>query len=413
VALGPDPDDPRVLAALLAHASEFLLFVDRRAGVVAAAGAGLGPAGFSAGGPGTGRHIAERIHPDDIARVLEIIELARADAGFRGTVRARALGEDDRWRTFQSEVIGVADHPVLGTGAVVRSRLVSTTERSETGRFASLASAIPLGVLTGDIRGWVVFANERAREILGLVDDDVLGERWRDAVHPDDLPDALDAGRLVVLRGGVQHAVVRVLDGSSTRWVAITVSPLGTPRRRTGWVATLEDVTDRERRTAAMAHQATHDALTGLPDRGLLEDRLAQADARRRDGLAAVSVLFVDLDDFKGVNDRLGHRVGDEVLRAVARRLLSTVRPTDTVARLGGDEFVVVLEGADEQAASALARRVREEVAQPLALEVDPSVHQVVVGASVGWATAREGESATDLLARADRAMYEHKGRRG
>jgi diguanylate cyclase (GGDEF)-like protein/PAS domain S-box-containing protein len=402
-----EPWDPRVHAAMLEFASEFLLFTDQRGGLVASGGAGLATSGFAISEALTGRHIAERIHPDDLLEVLDLIERARVDPNFRDVIRARALGDDGRWRVFEATVIGVARHPVLGTGAVIRARMDESVPAGAEDRFSSLAAAVPHGVLSGDARGWVVFANEPAREMLGLEGDAVFGEGWRRVVHPDDEPDLIDAGRNVIRRGTPQHATFRVVRGEEHRWLKITIVPLGPPERRTGWVGTLEDTTDRLRARDLLAHQATHDDLTGLPNRALLDDRLALACTRRRRGLDEVSVLFVDLDGFKEINDSLGHATGDEVLRVTAARLRAAVRPQDTVARLGGDEFVVLLDGLDHTEATRNAADIEATLGEPITVEG----HTVAVVASVGVATAGPDDGAADLVARADAAMYRRKHR--
>lgn len=400
-----EPSDPRVHAAIMEFASEFLLFTDQRGGLLASGGAGLAGAGFTVE-PGIGdRHIAERIHPDDLPAVLDLIERARVDPEFRDTIRTRARGDDGRWRTFEATVIGVARHPVLGTGAVIRARLDDALPEEAGARFASLAAVVPHGVLSGDVRGWVVFANEPARQLFGLEGDAIFGDGWRRVIHPDDLPDVIDLGRNVIIRGGRQQATFRVVHGDEHRWITIVVVPLGPPQRRTGWVATLEDTTDRLRAQVQLAHRATHDELTGLPNRSLLESRLAEACARRHRGLGDVSVLFLDLDGFKEVNDILGHPAGDEVLRTVGRRVREAVRPGDTVARLGGDEFVVLLDGLDAAGAEAVARGVEGVVDEPMVVSGRP----VSVVASIGVATARDGDQAADVLGRADADMYHRK----
>jgi diguanylate cyclase (GGDEF)-like protein len=164
----------------------------------------------------------------------------------------------------------------------------------------------------------------------------------------------------------------------------------------------------RARLLETVRHQASHDALTGLPNRVLFVDRLAEALDEPADG-EQVAVLFCDLDRFKQINDTLGHAAGDELLRQVAARLLSAVRPGDTVARLSGDEFAVVLRGlAPEEAADSLARRVRGCFAEPFRLEG----RDVRIGTSIGVAVHPGGDGGPDLLLRtADAAMYQDKHR--
>jgi diguanylate cyclase (GGDEF)-like protein len=171
----------------------------------------------------------------------------------------------------------------------------------------------------------------------------------------------------------------------------------------------LADDTERRRDEAALAHRATHDALTGLPNRALLEDRLQQAQARQRRQSEPLAMLFVDLDNLKQVNDEYGHGAGDELLIAVGQRLRNVVRAADTVARLGGDEFVLMCEGLDEAGATELVQRIRDAVCVPLAL----AGAVVAVEASIGVAHAHEpDEQLNVLLARADAAMYHDKRHR-
>lgn len=170
-------------------------------------------------------------------------------------------------------------------------------------------------------------------------------------------------------------------------------------------IATGIDITDRKRLEDELAHQALHDPLTGLPNRRLLMDRLEHALRSRRG--AETSVLFLDIDDFKAVNDRLGHDVGDHVLKVVAERLVQVVRPGDTVSRLSGDEFAVVLEDpADGNTPDVVAVRILDAIAQP----IEASGHRFKLSVSVGTAVAESSTaSATELLRNADFAMYAAK----
>ena len=161
---------------------------------------------------------------------------------------------------------------------------------------------------------------------------------------------------------------------------------------------------ERLRGEERMRHEAVHDPLTGLANRTLLRDRLEHALARsERAEDMATGVLFLDLDNFKQVNDAYGHAAGDAVLVELGRRLRMAVRPADTVARLGGDEFVVVCEEVDAETALTLGRRLEEAIREPL--EVEGVTH--VLSASIGIALGRTDPDA--LLGDADAAVYEAK----
>jgi diguanylate cyclase (GGDEF)-like protein len=163
------------------------------------------------------------------------------------------------------------------------------------------------------------------------------------------------------------------------------------------------------RRREELAFLATHDALTGLPNRTLILDRMVQMLARSRRSKTPVAALFLDLDNFKQVNDTLGHDAGDELLRAVAARLDGVVRATDTLGRLGGDEFVVIAEDLSPAAGPELiAERLLEALEQPFALGAEGSASDLTVTASIGIA-AGERTSAEELLRNADIAMYRAK----
>jgi diguanylate cyclase (GGDEF)-like protein len=175
-------------------------------------------------------------------------------------------------------------------------------------------------------------------------------------------------------------------------------------------LALLRDATARHEAEAELSHRATHDQLTGLPNRYLLYDRLTQSLARLNREAGSVALLIADLDDFKAVNDRFGHLAGDAVLVEWARRLGSLIRPADTAARLGGDEFALVCEAMDGDAAEALVERLDAASTRSIG---GPS-WEVTVGISIGYAIASSaGCTADELVAAADKAMYRSKDEAG
>ncbi|XHB99587.1 EAL domain-containing protein [Nitratireductor sp. ac15] len=180
------------------------------------------------------------------------------------------------------------------------------------------------------------------------------------------------------------------------------------PMRGGGWVATYEDITERLKAQAQVAYMARHDTLTDLPNRLMMREQLEEILVSSNERGLSTAVMCVDLDNFKSINDTLGHPVGDALLRAVAGRIRNTVREADAVARLGGDEFVVVQGNIEKpEQASSLAKRLIDALDEPYIIEG----HQVLTGASVGIAVAAPGrEAADDLLMQADVALYQAKG---
>jgi diguanylate cyclase (GGDEF)-like protein/PAS domain S-box-containing protein len=234
-------------------------------------------------------------------------------------------------------------------------------------------------------------------------------ERHLGLVHPDDRERVVTAFRASAASGAPTDLDLRLIrpDGAVRviRQRAESLrDPSGRPLKRLG---VMHDVTEQRRLEERLAHQATHDPLTGLPNRALFHARLGDALARARQDGPPCAVLFLDLDHFKDVNDTLGHDAGDRLLREVAARLRAVVREGDTVARLGGDEFAALLPAvADAAGAVEVAERLRESLARPFLLEGRP----FPLGASVGIAVGGPGYTrAEELLRDADVALYRAK----
>jgi diguanylate cyclase (GGDEF)-like protein/PAS domain S-box-containing protein len=240
------------------------------------------------------------------------------------------------------------------------------------------------------------------------VDDDDHGSLL-DRVHPDDAVRVGDFLAGVVEREPGEAAEdewrMRYQDGSYRHIEAVATNLLG-DGVVDGLVLTARDVEARKRFEEQLRHRAFHDELTGLANRALFFDRVEHALHRGTRADHQVAVMFVDLDDFKSINDRLGHSAGDRVLREVAERFTATARSADTVARLGGDEFGVLLEGVGGPRAVQAAERLLETLRAPLELEGE----DVRIFASAGIAIAEaEARDVEDLLRKGDLAMYEAK----
>jgi len=282
---------------------------------------------------------------------------------------------------------------VAGLGAAVIDR---QTSQHSIERIRELVDAASEGIVVA-ANGVMINVNRRITELTGLSAEQLIGKRVGGELLEETVAPPQAGTRTV-------EATLRGAGGN-----AIPVEVVCQPFRngvRGNEVYAIRDLTERRRNEARITHMARHDALTDLPNRLLLAERLEQALASAgREGM--VGVLCVDLDRFKEINDAFGHTAGDALLKAVAGRLRSCVRESDTVARMGGDEFVIVqTAAADALEATALATRVIEALSAPFTVEG----HQMVVGASVGIALApADGSQPEQLLKNADIALYRAK----
>jgi diguanylate cyclase (GGDEF)-like protein len=261
------------------------------------------------------------------------------------------------------------------------------------------------GVLMFDSDRQIVVCNRRYLQMYGLSGDIVRpGCSLRDLLEHRKASGSLamdvEAYLLRIdelLKSGETSEML--LDTGDGRTIHVVTQPL--PNK--GWVTTHEDITRQKEAEARIEHMAHHDALTGLPNRVLFHAQLEHA-LRWRGRGAQVSVLFIDLDNFKNINDTLGHQVGDTLLKTVASRLQECVRSGDVVARLGGDEFVIVqTELEDPTDAANLATRVREVILDSCVIDN----HAIVVDASIGIAVSPDdGTEPDELIKNADLALF-------
>jgi diguanylate cyclase (GGDEF)-like protein/PAS domain S-box-containing protein len=283
--------------------------------------------------------------------------------------------------------------------------------RQSEARFRSLVAHSSDLITVLDADGVVTYQSPSVERVLGYRADEIEGTRFDRLVAEADKPRLAQIVSRVGKERAETHALECTLRHRDGTWLQFEVqhTDLLHDEHVRGIVLNSRDVSERKAFEDQLAHQAFHDPVTNLANRALFVDRVQHALMRaQRGGSASVGVMFIDLDDFKTVNDSLGHAAGDVVLREVARQLMTAVRPTDTVARFGGDEFAVLLDGVEDSPEAAdIAERVLRALEQ--AVEVDGK--EVFPRASVGICLADEGASADaeELLRNADVAMYRAK----
>jgi diguanylate cyclase (GGDEF)-like protein/PAS domain S-box-containing protein len=286
-------------------------------------------------------------------------------------------------------------------------------ERRSEARFRSLVqnSNDLIAVLEPDLT--IRYATPSVETLLGTASDAVVGMRLDELLHPDELePISARLREEAQAEGRVELEFRLRHDDGAWRTVEGVISDLLEDPSVGGLVLTAHDVSDRRALEDQLTHQAFHDALTGLPNRALLTDRVMHALERARRTGIDLAVLFLDVDDFKTINDSLGHVAGDQLLVELARRLEGCLRGSDTAARLGGDEFAIVLEETNGiEGAARVASRILDAVAPPFTL----GDTELLAHASIGIVLGHPGDTAGDLLRNADVAMYqakEHGGNR-
>lgn len=318
------------------------------------------------------------------------------------------LGEAARWaKGLVLELVVAAALLLLLSSALVLRKLGREIAASEE-RYRSVTETVTEGILSIDAGGRILFANSAAARIFGRPAARLVGTGFEDLV-PERLREEPGAVLRRCLGGDGSHAAVRLRarhwDGHE---IPLEVSfAEGREGRRPIFTGIVRDITLRMREEEQIERLAYHDALTGLPNRALFNDRLNQALLRGQRRDEKIAVMFLDVDDFKMINDSLGHARGDEVLREVGERLRFGLRGQDTAARVGGDEFTVLLpelEGA--HAAARVAEKILDTIARPMELDGKG----VTVTASIGISLfPADGTDLETLIRNADIAMYRAK----
>lgn len=273
-------------------------------------------------------------------------------------------------------------------------------------RFHEIARQAPVGIYEFDTDGRCVFVNDRWCQMTGLTAAQADGRGWVTALHPEDAPKVARSWREALAQRSRFEAEFRYRDASGhILWVRSEAAPLfAADGALRGYIGTATDITHAKQQALLAEFRASHDSLTGLPNRSVLEHRVRGAIEEARSAGSRCAVLFIDLDRFKQVNDELGHDIGDRVLQVSSERLRNVVRSGDLVARWGGDEFVIVLGNV---AAKDSILRVARDIEQRLVEPIDLGGIVTGVGCSVGVAIYPDDASSAEALTRmADSRMY-------
>jgi diguanylate cyclase (GGDEF)-like protein/PAS domain S-box-containing protein len=304
----------------------------------------------------------------------------------------------------------VASLSTLAASVALAIDSVKATEgllrRRTDARFQALVQHSSDAILVLDRSGRIDYASPSTANVLKSSPDELSGRMFLELVVENDRPrvaNALDARKDDTPSPPFEFELLTPLGPLQVEAACTNLLYSADVR---GIVVNMRDVSERKEFERQLAHRAFHDELTGLTNRVLFRDRVEHALARVDRG-SSLAVLFLDLDDFKTVNDTLGHQAGDELLRVVAARLSSAARTSDTAARLGGDEFAVLVEDDINDASEVVAQRLLESIAAPIWMED----RAITMNVSIGIARALPGESlqVDTLLRNADVAMYEAK----
>ena len=354
------------------------------------------------------------LHPDDRDKVVnEWHDVMRTNRDFSLEYRFVTPSGEIHWVSGIAVPLTVDfdDSPrYIGCVADItdRKKIEMSLQVSEE-LFRTLCNSAPIGIFRADCDGSITYMNPHCEKISGFSVNEMLGHGWQKAVHPDDREIKVKIWfEAVAARQHCSQEYQLVTPQGDKVLILTQANPImDHVGNCIGYVGIVEDITERVQYEEQLAYQANHDALTGLLNRNLLADRITQllANAHRYNQLGAV--LFIDLDNFKFVNDSLGHDLGDRLLKVEAERLYSCTRSCDTVARYGGDEFVIVISMMDKgEDAATVAEHILEVVSRPFTIDG----HDFGISCSIGISIfPKDGSDADTLLKNADTAMYRAK----
>ncbi len=308
--------------------------------------------------------------------------------------------------------IGLCPVTIDGSAYVICAVTDITERKRSENRLRVLSAAIeqaPVTMMILDEQGRIEYANPYFSQLTGYDESTILGKTLQDLTHGNHAAESLDAIGAVLSQGKSWTGELPTLTKpGETLWEEVHLAPVRNDQGRiTHFVAIKLNVSHRKQQEAQLRHLALHDHLTDLPNRTLLNDRLAMSMESARRNSHQMALMFVDLDHFKEINDIHGHEVGDEVLKASAQRMQEQLRGTDTVARIGGDEFVLLIPDVSlPKDALSVAEKVRQAIRAP----IPTSVQEMRITCSIGIALyPQQASNEIELYRNADLALYRVK----
>jgi diguanylate cyclase (GGDEF)-like protein/PAS domain S-box-containing protein len=354
--------------------------------------------------------------------LLPLSQIPRAAALLARNLLGQSTGPDEftiRRKDQSLAPVEIRTYPIKTKGEtlvlgiardIIERKQAEDAIRESEEQFRSFFEYASIGTVMANLEGRFTKVNRAVCEMLGYSEQELLKKTFHDITHPDDLKEYLEhVQRLLSGETDFFRMEKRYIhkDGHSV-WVALNAAAVrGAEGNVSRFIGQIQDITERKNTEAQLLHLATHDPLTNLLNRALFYDRLNHAIANAKRNAQQLAVLFVDLDDFKSVNDTHGHQIGDWILAAVAGRLKLCARESDTVARMGGDEFTYVLENIIRPAdAELIAKKILTTLARPL--RVDGI--EFTISASIGISIyPDDGIDIESLIQHADSAMYRAK----
>jgi diguanylate cyclase (GGDEF)-like protein/PAS domain S-box-containing protein len=360
-----------------------------------------------------GRSGFDLVHPDDRPPMLDELTAFASGAGVPNPTVIRMLHRDGTWHHVELVGTDLLDNPDIA-GIAINLRGVDERVAAErtlhrlTDIFELTSDVVGIAELTGHS----VYLNRAGREFFAIPEGvEPRPETFRTRFTGPSLERLIEEVTPELTEGVIWTGELEVIraDGTIVPMHTQVIAHAGASGDIEFLSGVMRDISDQKAHERQLEHDATHDPLTGLPNRTLLLDRLELAARRAQRRGGDIGVLFCDLDRFKVVNDRLGHEAGDQLLHDIALRLASHLRPGDTVGRYGGDEFVILCEDLEQPTdAETVAARMVAALDEPFRV----AGHEILVGLSIGIAVTHDGsETGDDLIRRADEAMYQAKQR--